>query len=96
MAQSEDALSRLRSEVAACDAFALAALHDLVGITGSLVLGLAVARGRLTALEAWDLSRLDEDWQISQWGEDEEAAEIASLKREALSDAGRIWELAQR
>lgn len=96
VAQSEDALSRLRSEVAACDAFALAALHDLVGITGSLVLGLAVARGRLTAVEAWDLSRLDEDWQISQWGEDEEAAEIASLKREALSDAGRIWELAQR
>ncbi|KEO52765.1 ATP12 family chaperone protein [Thioclava pacifica] len=96
VAQSQDALARLRAEVAACDPFALAALHDLVGITGSLVLGLAVARGRLTALEAWELSRLDEDWQIAQWGEDEEAAEIASLKREALCDAGRIWELAQR
>ncbi|OWY01102.1 ATPase [Thioclava sp. F1Mire-8] len=94
--QPADHLARLEAEVAALDPFALAALHDLVGITGSLVLGLAVARGRLSAEEAWALSRLDEDWQIAQWGEDEEAAEIAAHKREALCDAARIWSLAER
>lgn len=96
VAQDEAALARLEGEVAACDPFSLAALHDLVGITGSLILGLAVARGRLSASEAWEISRLDEDWQVAQWGEDEEAAEVASLKREALCDAARIWVLAQR
>lgn len=94
--QPADHLARLEAEVAALDPFALAALHDLVGITGSLVLGLAVARGRLSAEEAWALSRLDEDWQIAQWGEDEEAAEIAAHKCEALCDAARIWSLAER
>ena len=59
------------------------------------MLGLAVGQGRLDALEAWRLSRIDEDWQISQWGDDEEAAELAALKRAALLDAERIWHLAR-
>lgn len=96
VAQPEASLSRLHAHVAALDPFALAALHDLVSISGSLVLGLAVARGKVPVEDAWVISRLDEDWQIAQWGEDEEAAEIASLKREALCDAARIWTLARR
>jgi len=38
------------------------------------VLALAVARGRLTAAEAWRVAHLDEDFQIEKWGEDAEAA----------------------
>ena len=30
--------------------------------------------------EAWDLSRIDEMWQIEQWGEDEEATEVLEIK----------------
>ncbi|ADE84099.1 ATP12 family chaperone protein [Rhodobacter capsulatus] len=91
VAQPEQAQAALASRVAACDIWELAALHDLVGITGSLVLGLAVAEGEIAAEEAWRLSRIDEDWQIAQWGADEEAAEMAALKREALIHAGRFW-----
>jgi chaperone required for assembly of F1-ATPase len=36
-------------------------------------LALAVALGRLTPEEAWAAAHVDEDWQISQWGEDAEA-----------------------
>ena len=93
VAQDATALARLRAEVARLDPFRLAALHDLVGLTGSLVLGLAVARGRLSGAQAWQLARIDDDWQIAQWGEDEEAVEHAAARRAALLDAERIWNL---
>jgi chaperone required for assembly of F1-ATPase len=96
VAQPEASLARLRAAVAAEDVFGLTALHDLVAITGSLVLGLAVARGRLDADAAFDLSRLDEAWQIEHWGADDEAAATEALKRDALSQAGRFYRLAAR
>lgn len=93
VAQPEASLAALRHQVQAMSAFQLAAFHDLVAISGSLVLALAVARGRITADEAWTRSRVDEDWQISLWGEDEEAAEAAARKREALLQADRFYGL---
>jgi chaperone required for assembly of F1-ATPase len=64
------------------DAFALTALHDLVTLSGSLVLGLAVSRGALGGDEAWSLSRVDEAWQNEQWGVDMEAAAAVERGRE--------------
>lgn len=93
--QDTGALARLAAAVAACDAFELAALYDLVAITGSLVLGLAVARERLDAETAWALSRIDEEWQIAKWGEDEQAAAEAATKHAALLQAERFWHLAR-
>lgn len=93
VAQPEASLETLRTLVHAFDPFQLAAFHDLVAISGSLVLALAVTRDRIGAEEAWTLSRLDEDWQISLWGEDEEAAEVAARKREALLQADRFYRL---
>ncbi len=89
-AESLAALSRLVHQL---DSFRLAAFHDLVAISGSLVLALAVIQRRLSAPEAWALSRIDEDWQISLWGEDEEAAEHAALKRAAFLAADRFYGL---
>ena len=90
IAQPPESLSRLAGLVAAMTPFQLAGFHDLVAISGSLVLALAVARGHLTAEAAWGLSRVDEDWQIALWGEDEEAAEVAALKRAAFVQAWRF------
>jgi chaperone required for assembly of F1-ATPase len=91
--QPADSLSRLHERVAAMTPFQLGAFHDLVAISGSLVLALAVTEGRVSAEEAWQLSRVDEDWQISLWGEDEEAAEVAALKRAAFLQADRFYAL---
>lgn len=86
-------LAALRGAVAAMTPFQLAAFHDLVALSGSLVLALAVTRHRLAADEAWRLSRIDEDWQIEAWGADEEAAEIIALKHEAFLQADRFFTL---
>ena len=91
--QAAESLETLHAQVALLTSFQLSAFHDLVAISGSLVLALAVTKGKLTAEEAWHLSRIDEDWQISLWGEDEEAAEVAALKREAFLQADRFYGL---
>lgn len=93
VAQPEATLAALSARVAAMDEWQLAALHDLVGLTGSLVLGLAVAEGRLTADEAWTIAQIDEAWQAEQWGADDEAAAHADRKRAALLDAERFWRM---
>jgi chaperone required for assembly of F1-ATPase len=87
---SRDALTQ---EVAALSAFQLAAFHDLVALSGSLVLALAVTRRRLAAEAAWSLSRIDEDWQAEEWGADEEATEVAALKRADFLLADRFFAL---
>lgn len=92
--QSPEALERLSRAVHAQTAFQLAAFHDLVSMSGSLVLALAVVRGARTAEEAWALSRIDESWQEEQWGADEEAAEIAQRKRTEFLHAAVFHEMA--
>ena len=75
VAQETATLEALGKYVAGLDAFALTGLQGVVAVAGSLVIGLAVAEGRLTAAEAWAASRIDEDFQAGRWGEVEEAAE---------------------
>jgi chaperone required for assembly of F1-ATPase len=88
--QPAESLSNLQAHVAAFDAFALAGLHDLVAITGSLVLGLAMAKGHLSPDDGFAISRIDEIWQAEQWGVDETAAALESAKAAALRDAHRF------
>ncbi|MDR7126284.1 ATP12 family protein [Pseudotabrizicola sp. 4114] len=86
-------LTTLRAHVAAHSPFQLAALHDLVAISGSLILGLAVTRRRLSGAEAFALSRIDEAWQNELWGEDEDAARLEALRRDAFLTAERFFAL---
>jgi chaperone required for assembly of F1-ATPase len=88
--QDPAALSRLRDLTHAFDAYELAAFHDLVSLSGSLVLGFAVVHGFGTAEAIWNASRLDETWQEEQWGVDDEAAAHAAVKRQAFLDAARV------
>ena len=91
--QPPASLANLFEAVHALSAFQLAAFHDLVAISGSLILALAVIRRRVTAEHAWDLSRIDETWQIEQWGADEEAADLAARKRADFRLADRFFAL---
>ena len=72
--QHRGSVAALRGAVAALDVAALAALGVAVPALGSLVLGLAMAAGRLDAAAAHALGALDELFQVEAWGEDAEAA----------------------
>lgn len=93
--QPAGSLAVLAEKTAAHDDFALTALHDLVTLTGSLVLGLAVTAGRITAEEAFDLSRMDETFQAEEWGRDEEAESAAAARRAAVLSAARFYDLSR-
>lgn len=93
VAQDAAVLQRLRVRVAALTPFGLAAFHDLVALSGSLVIAFAVIGGRLDPESAWRMSRIDEDWQIEQWGEDEEAAAMTEVRHRAFLQAARFFEL---
>jgi chaperone required for assembly of F1-ATPase len=88
--QPPQALEALRRAVAGCSVFELAGLHVLASITGSLVLGLAVLDGRLTAEDAFGLSRLDETYQAEQWGADSEAEQRATRLAAEMCHAARL------
>jgi len=81
--QPAGALEKLREAVAGYDNYALAALHVMASVTGSLVLALALADGAISPAQAFLLSRLDEDYQAERWGADAEAvARARALARE--------------
>jgi chaperone required for assembly of F1-ATPase len=91
--QPPASLACLAARVGALDPFRLTALHELVTLSGSLVLGLAVLDRHLAAADAWTLSRIDEDWQAELWGEDAEAAAGAARRRADLLAADRLLSL---
>lgn len=93
VAQPAESLARLAAPLHAASVFELTALHDLVSLTGSLVLGLAATSGAFEPETIWRLSRIDEDWQAAQWGEDEEAADAAARKRNDFLHARYFWEI---
>jgi len=93
VAQPPGSIAALRARLFALTPFQLATMHDLISISGSLILGFAVAGQRLTAAEAFSISRIDEQWQAEKWGEDEDAAALEALKRAALIEAARFWNL---
>ncbi len=92
--QPSDNLARLAETMAPMTDFQLTAFHDLVTLTGSFVLALAATEGKAPPERLWELSRLDEDFQIEQWGEDEEATEHAAIKRSAFLHAHEFFHAA--
>ncbi|MHC0054289.1 ATP12 family chaperone protein [Actibacterium sp. D379-3] len=91
--QPADSLARLAARVAAHDAFELTALHDLVALSGSLIIGIAAVEGWAPADALWHLSRIDETWQEEQWGADEDATALAESKHRDFLHAMRFYAL---
>ena len=91
IAQAPASTARLHDMTAAMTPFQIAAFHDLVGLSGSLVLAFAVIHGRLAPAQAWSLSRIDEVWQAEVWGRDEDAESLAETKRLAFHQAAAFW-----
>ena len=72
------------------DPVALAALSVVTTLTGSAVLALAVARGFVSAEEAWRIAHVDEDFQIEKWGADEEAAARRAARWREMAAAAAV------
>ena len=85
--QPVSSLESIRSLLECYDAFTLSAMQELVTLSGSVLLALAVVRSFRSPEAAWLASRVDEDWQAERWGLDPEAAEHAARARSAFIEA---------
>ncbi len=86
-------LQKFRNLLDACGGLRLAALHVVVTLTGSAVLGIGILESKLSSADAWSAAHVDEDWQITQWGEDHEAKERRAFRWREFSTATEIIRL---
>jgi chaperone required for assembly of F1-ATPase len=69
------------------DPFRLSSLHVMTSIAGSALIALALEAGDLSFEEAWAAAHVDEDWNIDQWGQDEEAQARRDFRRRDMQAA---------
>jgi chaperone required for assembly of F1-ATPase len=96
----EEAVVRIADSGAAAP-FALAALHLMTTLIGSVLIALAAADGALLPEDTWRAAHVDEDFEIVAWGEDPEAAarrerqwrEFAAAANllKAVKASGSVW-----
>lgn len=94
-AQAPSVLPRAKELIGQMNAFELTAFHDLVGMSGSFVLGMVAAKGRDLPENVWKTARIDEIWQEELWGADEDATEVAEIKQGQFRHACDFWQAAQ-
>jgi chaperone required for assembly of F1-ATPase len=90
VAQDRAALAAIERAVEPFDPLRLAALSTATTLTGSALLALGVAHRVLSAEEAWNASLVDEDWEMRQWGQDEEALAVRASRWREMEAAAFI------
>ena len=93
--QPPRSLEQIAKALESYDAFQLSSLHIITTLTGSALLALAFARGALTRDAVWACAHVDEDWQIEQWGEDEEAQVRRAGRAREFAAAAQVLEFAE-
>lgn len=84
--QDAMALANVHARAVSLDPLRLTCLAHATAVCGSAVLGLALLDGEIDGGKAFALSTVDEHYQISQWGEDHEAAlRLSRLKTELIA-----------
>lgn len=92
VSQPEAAVAVIAEAVAAVrQPIALACLHTMTTLTGSVLLALAAARRFLTPEQAWTAAHVDEDFQARAWGEDDEALKRRAGRWREMDAAARLF-----
>ena len=60
-------------------------------LTGSVLIALALAQGRLSFDEAWAAAHVDEDYQLRLWGSDDEAQARREARLAEMRSAHEVF-----
>lgn len=88
--QNPESLEALKAYAAGIDDVVLTLMAHFTSVYSSAILSLAVIEKHISASEGFILSRVSEDWQIVQWGEDEEAAAITQALADEVAALGHL------
>jgi chaperone required for assembly of F1-ATPase len=94
--QPAASLEAIKRAVSTLDPFRLAALHVMTSLTGSALIALAHAGGFLDTEATWAAAHVDEDWQLTKWGEDFEAAKHRQHRLSEFESASRFFNLSAK
>ena len=72
------------------DLWTLGALHSVMTLTGSALLGLALMRGFNDAAATWRAAHVDEDWNFEKWGFDDLAMARRAAREEEFNAAALV------
>ncbi len=93
VSQSNDCIAAFGQHVNQIDTPALlTALHSLTAISGSAIIALAIFKGEIDIAQGWSAAHVDEDWQISQWGEDIDAQAFRAARKLEFEAAAQLLE----
>ena len=92
-AQPPATLARLGKALEDEPLLPLTAMNAVMSITGSGLLALALRHGLLTPDEVWAAAHVDEDHNVSLWGEVSEITERRAKRRKEFDAAVRLLEM---
>jgi chaperone required for assembly of F1-ATPase len=93
--QPAAAQPRTAGAIAALGAFGVAALAQMVPISGSALISLMLAEASIDAETAWAAATVDETYQLAHWGEDEDAVAALAEREASFRAAHRFLVLAR-
>ena len=93
LAQEAAQLARLEKYLQGVDSFRLASFYNITTLCGSVSVALNVLGGNISADGAWEAAQLDENYQIENWGNDDEAAHRLNNMKAELDAATRFLDL---
>lgn len=91
-AQSREAIAAVAAAIPS-DAWRLGAVSSITTLTGSALIALALAAGRLDVEKAWAAAHVDEDWNMAAWGRDDEVLARRAARRAEFDAAAKVLEL---
>ncbi|MGH1350451.1 MAG: ATP12 family chaperone protein [Methyloligellaceae bacterium] len=91
--QPELSINNAKGHLENFDVYELSALHNMTSMLGSAVLAIAHANNYLDLQKTWEIAHVDEDWQVAQWGSDEEAEARRAIRYKEMQITSRFLEL---
>lgn len=89
VSQPETALAAMRAAIPQ-DPWRLGAVSAIATLTGSALLALGLNAGAIDAEQVWEAAHVDEDWQMAQWGRDEEALARRAYRKADFDAAATV------
>jgi chaperone required for assembly of F1-ATPase len=93
--QPDEALAAARTAIPN-DPWRLGATHAVTTLTGSALLALALAHRLLSVEQAWGAAHVDEDWNLDQWGQDDQALARRAARFQEMHAAATVFDLLGR
>ena len=94
--QSSDLEKGLSKLLLPIEPLSLTAMNELVTLSNSLIIGLALLKGKISPEKAWNIMRIEEEWQRTIWGTLAEQKAEDKIKRSLFMHACEILQMVQK